>query len=451
MWLCGWGHSARALVAALCLAWSFSGIADSLPEPLDLQAALDLADSAHPDLREAHASLALNQARRLEADAGDDPLVTVEGRVRWIDPPDNTLDSSRDDHSLAFRASKPLYDFGLTRARQNAAAAEVAGSERDLLTARIQRRLDILDRFFDVLLADLTYTRDNEAMATEFVQLDRLRDRHELGQVSDVDLLARETSYQEAFRRRTASAARQRLSRERLAQALNRADDVPSDLVPPSLPGSRRTIPDVDELQALAQRKNPALQALRAQLHAARERVRVARAFYNPVVSGEVEAFGYTHERSSNDRWRAGLRLEVPLYTGGRANAEVAKRLAETEARSAALARQELVVREQVLELWLRLETLMVQSKEAELRGEYRELSLDRSRALYEMEEQADLGDAMVQTSEARLREAETRFALASVWARLDALTGASPETLVRNLLQGPPPDGAPDTEGGAP
>ena len=63
--------------------------------------------------------------------------------------------------------------------------------------------------FFDVILADLQYARDNEAMAGAYIDADRARDRHELKRLSDVDLLQLEAAYQEALQLRTESAALQ--------------------------------------------------------------------------------------------------------------------------------------------------------------------------------------------------------------------------------------------------
>ncbi len=60
---------------------------------------------------------------------------------------------------------------------------------------------------------------------------------------------------------------------------------------------------------------------------------------------------------------------------------------------------------------------------------------LDLSRALYEQEVNADLGDAMVKTSEARMRSAQTEFAIARAWARIHLLTGTSPEEMSASIL----------------
>ena len=58
------------------------------------------------------------------------------------------------------------------------------------------------------------------------------------------------------------------------------------------------------------------------------------------------------------------------------------------------------------------------------LKQDFRELALDRSRALYEMEATTNLGDAMVAVSEVRFKQAETDFQLALAWMELNLLLG---------------------------
>lgn len=68
-----------------------------------------------------------------------------------------------------------------------------------------------------------------------------------------------------------------------------------------------------------------------------------------------------------------------------------------------------------------------MQQDESKALADYRDLYLDRSRALYELDIKTDLGDTMTQTSAARLRGAATRDALALAWAQVDALLGGRP------------------------
>ena len=78
-----------------------------------------------------------------------------------------------------------------------------------------------------------------------------------------------------------------------------------------------------------------------------------------------------------------------------------------------------------MVEVWNEIDNLGRQREQMRVLGDYRELYLDRSRALYELNAATDLGDAMVQVTDARLRSADTDYRLAQAWARLQALSGA--------------------------
>ena len=62
-----------------------------------------------------------------------------------------------------------------------------------------------------------------------------------------------------------------------------------------------------------------------------------------------------------------------------------------------------------------------------QVRGDYRELYLDRSRALYELEVKTDLGDAMTEISALRLDTAFAEFEWMTTQAELAALAGLLP------------------------
>ncbi|MGB5493168.1 MAG: TolC family protein, partial [Sedimenticolaceae bacterium] len=102
----------------------------------------------------------------------------------------------------------------------------------------------------------------------------------------------------------------------------------------------------------------------------------------------------------------------------------VAAARAELRRSSAALTAAEYGLRQQVLELWLRLGNLRTRLNGLKVRGDYRELYLDRSRALYELEVKTDLGDAMTEISAVELDLAQAEFDWIMTQARLDALAG---------------------------
>lgn len=398
--------------------------AAALPEPLSLDQALSLADEPHPDLRAAAAETDIAQAQRDRARAAYGINAGVDTEARWIEPADYAIDQSRNDSRASLFVSKRLYDFGRTRATVAAADAALSGRQLRYADARSQRGLAILERYLDVLLADLRFRVEDEAMAIAYVRVDRARDQQELGQLAEIALLAAETQYQETRTARFQAQARQRISRVALAEALNRPGRLSSVLEEPRLEIVAAEPPALDKLVAEVLRENPRLRALRAETEAARERIQAARAVDRPVVTGRAEASEYQRRIASNTPWAVGVHVEIPLYTGGRGSAERAQARAELDRSEAELARAELELRQGAQALWEEIGVLRASREEARTRVEYRELYLDRSRALYEMEVNSDLGDAMVVSSQARLRQAELDYRLLLNGARLNALRG---------------------------
>jgi len=421
------------------LARTFSGYllaipllaAEPLPDPLTLEYALSLADEPHPELELAGAALDRARAGEQLVESRYKAHVGLEVALRAVEPSDvaREADPTNNDSWAKLRLGKRLYDFGRSEAAQSAAEQEVRSGEWAHLAARQQRRLDIMARYFDVILADLEYTKDNEAMAAAFVGFDKARDRNELGKVSDIRMLELESVYQAVRQRRSVSQARQRTARSRLAMALNRPGELSANLEVPALPWLEREPGELAALEQAAVDGNPRLQELRAQATAANQRVDAELARRKGELRGELQAAAYNRKFSNNNPFAAALVYEVPLLTGGTIDAEAARLRALAREKQALAAAEELAIRQAVLELWLELQSLRARADELEVRAKFRDLYLDRSRALYELEVTSDLGDAMAESSAVRLQTAENRFATALAWARLDALTG--------HLLQG--------------
>lgn len=129
---------------------------------------------------------------------------------------------------------------------------EHPASERDsilspLITPEVQQQLIILQRFYDVLLADLTFIATNEKMASAFIRFDRAKTRNELKQISEVEVARLETEYQNIRQEYFGSENMQRLTRSWLSESLNQIK-LPSDLQPPSLILFPKQAPDYQAL-----------------------------------------------------------------------------------------------------------------------------------------------------------------------------------------------------------
>jgi len=409
------------LVLGTLLAVQRSAAAD-LPNPLTLEQALALAEQPHPDTARVEADLALAQADRLAAESRQGLRAYVDLAPRLANPSNRS--GVTNDSQARLLLSRSLYDFGRTRAYLDAADAGIVSQQYALLDTRLKRRIDVQAAFYDVLLADLRYAVDNEDMSHLYVIYDRIRDRNALGQVSDVALLEAQNHYLEALDRRTASANAQRTTRQWLALSLNRPDQMPADLDMPPATATDRHNPDFSALFAVARKANPKIISLQQKVLAATAEVRAARAAYKPVLSADLELGRYARNLSARSDAGAGLNLRIPLYQGGEAGAAVARAGARLAADQAELAQALMHLQQRLLERVQQLDTLAIKRQSARQRLRYRELSLDRQRALYEMERQTSLGDALTKMTEADWLAARIEFQTALTRAQIDALLG---------------------------
>ena len=398
---------------------------NELPEPLTLDLALSLIDQQHPDLRYVDADLQNAKSSLQQTLSNDDLTIKLKADARWIEPSALAPNQSKEDHRLGLYVNKILYDFGRSSALTDAASQHVLSQNSQYMNAQQHQYLNVMKRYFDVVLADLQFYRYNEEMAVAYIQFDRIQNRQKLGQYTDVEVAEKEVEYQRVRRLRTHSQNQQRVTRSLLAQALNRPNNLPSTVSKPELDVVSRKLPEVEILQKHVNENNPVLHALRTKLAAAKSNIEYARAGDNPILTGGLEAYNYERETSSSNKWQANITLDIPLWDGDRVDAAVAKAKAAAYKIEAQLAQQELAIQQQVLELWLGIETLRIKYEEVQTAMNFTELSLDKSRALYELEVTSDLGYSMVKFSEAERNVVQTNFEIALAWAQLDALSGS--------------------------
>jgi len=396
----------------------------TLPEPLTLEYALSLSQNDHPDNVRAKMRLeaAVAEKSYIEGNAGFQ--TKLEGRLRWADPASDISLQQHDDHFIGLSASKRLYDFGYSQAKIASATAAIDTFQWQVLDQQAQRRIAIMGAFFNVILSDLAYARDNELMAVAFVQFDRIKDRNKLGQVVDVDLLKAENDYHVARSLRYASDVKRRASRSHLANNLDLPGQLPSNLVRPELLMHKRKLPEVEQLQKYALENNYHISALRKKVESARQQVLAARALKKPVFDLQLQAADYSRKTRTTDRLRAGITFEMPLSTSGSIDAEIAKQRSLLVESQAELRKQEMLLQQSVLELWQQIYIIKAQRDEAVIFSEYRDLALDKSRALYELDIKSDLGDSLALFSSALYKSAKADFDLTLAWVQLDAILG---------------------------
>jgi outer membrane protein TolC len=399
-------------------------IAGAADRPLTLDEALATADAPNPDLAIAESDLALSLAERDIAGSRQDFNLFLDGSLRSGKQPGENWSA---DNIGRIVARKPLLDFGRTAQSVAAAEQEVTARRAALLDARAARRINLMARFFDVLIADLQYTADNEFMTVAFLVWDNARDRFSLGQVTQPQLLELEARFQDARERRNTDSHQQRATRQKLANAMARTD-LPSELDSPALRGNDKVVPEYEAALPAILEHNPGLQALTAQINASDARIAAIRSERRPTLDAEVLGATYSRESITRDQVSAGLLFNVPLYQGGRIDARVARERALRERLLAQREKLKLGLSETVLDTLHEIEWLRGSSRPAaDKQIEYRDWALERSRAEYELEMKTNLGTSMAETQTALLRRKRVEYQLALALARLAALAGELP------------------------
>ena len=414
-----------ALTPAQASAGTATDELEPLPRPLRLQHALEAVDAQHPRLREARAQRKLAEQELAGTRAGRDLSIDARLQARWVEPNDRAPDQRNNDSQAAVVARKLLSDFGHSSTREAAGEQQVEAARQRETLAHARHRIQVMERYFDVLLADLAFARDTEAMAAAYVSKERAEERHQLGQVSEIEVFRLEAEYQTLRVQRQRALQTQRRARAELAEALNRPQETLRDVLAPALPLDLPELPPLEELLEEVDTGSPLLTAERRQVEAASRQVEAARAQRRPRLYAEAEA-GYWNRQYGGDRndFAGGLVLEVPLYEGRRHDSRVGQALATRQHAEAGLGQARIEARNRLRELYHEAEALQVQRDEAAWRMDYRELYIDRARYLYDIEDQADLGDSMVQQSAAAFFNARTELELAMTYERLALLTG---------------------------
>jgi outer membrane protein TolC len=223
---------------------------------------------------------------------------------------------------------------------------------------------------------------------------------------------------------RTRAANQQRSKRNQLALAIGSPGELPDNVTDPDLAVYDRPVPDYDELLEVVLEQHPLMAVNNLLLEGAEQTIRQYEVSGRPELLAQLEATEWSLETGNRDQYIAGLQLNIPL--GGRSarRAKVAEAVAERHRLQADRRALEFELRQEVLELIQRLQEIQVEIEAAQANELYRDLYLDRSRTLYQLEVRSDLGDSQARQAEAVWRSAKARFERALTWARIDAMRG---------------------------
>lgn len=396
----------------------------TLPNPLTLQDVMQVPVQSHPLLANEQATLAKLQSQRQAQQAEDGLQLDLVGRLAWRDYASET----EDFHLAALHAKQSLYDFDRNRNLVEGLARREEAQTVLFEQAGNELKLQLMQRYFNVLLADLQFRLENEAMAVAYIDMDKAKDELALQRISDVDYLALENAYQQILVKRSRAEYQQLQTRLALANLLGLPDARPDELKFPALESyAQRSLEKLtlESLQASVLQHNPQLIALKMRQDAALLAVASEQAASKPDIALEGWAgqlSSYPEKREGN--WNIGLTLNMPLYDSGLRDAKVSQARADVSLLDAQVGLYAQQLRDQVADLYFQLKLLESEKQQKKVFADYAELYLDYSRALYENESKTDLGDSMVRLTEAHYDQVALQFKQALLWARLDSLMG---------------------------
>lgn len=328
---------------------------------------------------------------------------------------------------------QPIFDFGVTFSRIDAAESDVAAAEERLRVAHNIVLLEGLAVFFDLHSSELHMHSVNQAFTQAYVRWERSKEQLALGRTDAVDVSERlalvETSRHTYYRERSRNGSL-RLRLEDLTGVAFTGELIDS----PKPPANRPKNVNTEKLIALAEKRNPEIKALAKRAEA------LAFRRDGTNIRPRIEAFGNvgnsTRESRGRDNYAIGARLTFPFYDGGvkdaeraRLNAEHSRVVAELEVRKRKLRRQ---IRTALLDRSDSWQQIIAAKAQLDMAGR----QLTKRQLLYDQERVADLGTGMINFSktESDLVRATGAFYMDN--ARLATLIGEEPSRgLVENFL----------------
>lgn len=313
-----------------------------------------------------------------------------------------------------------LYDGGREQAIIEAAEAGVEVSLMQQATVSARLGFEVVRIFHVIVQAMETLEAHRESLKAIGSSLNVARARYNSGDLLKADLLNIEVQESMAKENLIVAEHNLELAKKAFLGLLGLQDG--QVLIDP-VQGKDQELPE-----DRSYRKRPELKSMEGQMEAAEAELRVARGSLYPTVDGLAH---YQHDSGfvmggSGDSWMGGVRVNYPLFTGGKTEAEIA------QARSN-LAR--LAAEKQKLELALELEV-----KQAELAYSQAEQRLVVTEKMYEQALEnaslnrarfkegvilsSELMDSETRLTEARVRQTVARSAIRVAIADLRRATG---------------------------
>lgn len=269
-------------------------------EPITLQQAMALAESAHPKLRAGAERNAAAAGGVLIARARPNPQIAGLTGQQYSQPP-----GGRRFNVPIFTLAQPLELGSLRPARLQLAQRGVDSSEKELAVVRLTVLANVRRTFYEVLRSDQEIVIAQESLRLAQELRDRIRVRVEVGEVGRLELIRAEA---EAAAARSTVARAQAGRFSALASFHAAVGSEGSRLEPAGELPATSAPPPLDTLRQQVLKQHPALALSQAEIERAGARLSYERALKRPQPQFLVEV------DNTNPSYRLGVAIDLPVW-----------------------------------------------------------------------------------------------------------------------------------------
>ena len=335
---------------------------DTIPDPLRLVDAVDLALCNNPQTRLSWANAKASAAQVGIARSGFLPEVDANASLQrsetWNVPGANGQTSLNGSISFNYL----LFDFGgrdatLELARQSLLASDWTHNNTLQLVL-----LNAVQSYYQLYAAQDAVQSALAAEKASLASLEAARARLRVGSATRADVLQAQTSYSQNQLIRTQAEGDEATFRGVLANALGLSAERPLRIAAaPDLEAQRVADQAVGQLIDLAKSKRPDLAAAEAQVRAAESNIKVQQSFGMPTLSLFGTAGATQAAPGADPRTGAiGLQLNIPLFTGYRNTYQI---LQAREQLDAQIASRDRLSTDVSLDVWRSYQDLRTQGQ----------------------------------------------------------------------------------------
>jgi len=234
-----------------------------------------------------------------------------------------------DDYAYRLDLEQPIYTFGRVSAALRGAREQLAAVKTDVRSVEIRVARDVAVGYYDLLLARGSLAVLESERTTRERQVERVRDRLELGDATRLDLLNAEVALANLRPEILAAENAVDVTRARLNETLGRSVTEPIETTDTlGLPEPLPAIPGLSELMALASTTRPELLRFDLTRRVLREGQKVTRADTLPEISANagigINSFAFENLNDPEFRnWNVGVSLRWTLFDGFRTSSAI--------------------------------------------------------------------------------------------------------------------------------